>query len=374
MSYFSLYVLSLLILLQQQRAVDTKSVEEKSLIQSYQEFKSKHESCSLINNTQTHKHFQELCKDKTIPDPTKVDDDSLLFDTIPYLCYTVLHNLKTACLHTDQNFTQYPVNDDPGKFCSSFPKIEIQKNCSPWLEDQDKAETDCVLVSKVARLILNTTTCNDSCIKSERIDPLCQDLVQTLLILKDLSNKSSSSVTVTAPQPSKELDPKKVDTTKQSTQKEQKKDKNSEEKVQEKEDGKHDKSSDPSEAAKDTATVSTSISSNSTTTQAEVKEEAKSKSEEKAEVKSQEKEEKVDKEEEGEGEVKSKSGEEIELSDATDLSSGEAGSVPEQKYEGSISSDPSSAEAQSRFFTYFSLLFVVSIVAYLVFHNKQKVR
>ena len=364
MPYYSLYFLSLLILLQQQRAVDTKSVEEKSLIQSYQEFKSKHESCSLINNTKTQEHFQELCKEKTIPDPTKVDDDSLLFDPIPYLCYTVLHNLKTACLHNDQNFTQYPVNDDPGKFCSSFPKIEIQKNCSPWLEDQDKAETDCVLVSKVAGLILNTTTCNDSCIKSERIDPLCQDLVRTLLILKDLSNKSSSSVTVTAPQPSKEIDSKKVDTTKQSTQK---KDEN---KDIEKEDGTQDKSSDPSETAKDSTTVSTSTSS---TTQGEVKDEAKSKSEEKAEEKSEDKEEKVDKVKE-EGEVKSKSGEEVKLSDAQDLSSGEAGSVSEQKYEGSISSDPSSAEDQSRFFTYFSLLLVVSIVAYLVFHNKQKVR
>ena len=363
----SLHVLSFVIFLQ--HAVDTKPVKERLLSESYEEFKSNQSSCSL-NDKNTEQHFKELCADKRSPDSSKIEEEAFTFDFIPYLCYTVLHNLKTACSHTDKDFPSFQSSDDPGKFCSNMSPIEIPENCSHWLADQDRAEADCKLVRKVVGVILNNKTCHENCIKNDKIDPLCQDLVRSSLILADLASKSTSQST--PPGLSK---PKQPDQSKNQTKEPNEESKSAEVVT------KTSSIASSTMASTMITTLSSSVSSTVGSVQAKDTNKVEAPSEEKDTNNDEEKpvnNENLEEKEEAENDSEN---EEDTLSDDTDAAHDpevdspndtETDAESETSYSGRISSGPS-AEAQSNFFSYFILLSIVAILAYLVFHNKQKV-
>ena len=361
----SLHVLSFVIFLQ--HAVDTKPVKERLLSESYEEFKSNQSSCSL-NDKNTEQHFKELCADKRSPDSSKIEEEAFTFDFIPYLCYTVLHNLKTACSHTDKDFQSFQSSDDPGKFCSNMSPIEIPENCSHWLADQDRAEADCKLVRKVVGVILNNKTCHENCIKNDKIDPLCQDLVRSSLILADLASKSTSQST--PPGLSK---PKQPDQSKNQTKEPNEESKSAEVVT------KTSSIASSTMASTMITTLSSSVSSTVGSVQAKDTSKVEEPSEEKDTNNDEEKpvnNENLEEKEEAENDSEN---EEDTLSDDTDAahdpevdSPDDTDAESETSYSGRISSGPS-AEAQSNFFSYFILLSIVAILAYLVFHNKQKV-
>ena len=363
----SLHVLSFVIFLQ--HAVDTKPVKERLLSESYEEFKSNQSSCSL-NDKNTEQHFKELCADKRSPDSSKIEEEAFTFDFIPYLCYTVLHNLKTACSHTDKDFPSFQSSDDPGKFCSNMSPIEIPENCSHWLADQDRAEADCKLVRKVVGVILNNKTCHENCIKNDKIDPLCQDLVRSSLILADLASKSTSQST--PPGLSKPEQPDQSNN--------QSKEPNEESKSAEVV-TKTSSIASSTMASTMITTLSSSVSSTVGSVQAKDTNKVEEPSEEKDTNNDEDKpvnNENLEEKEEAENDSEN---EEDTLSDDTDAAHDpevdspndtETDAESETSYSGRISSGPS-AEAQSNFFSYFILLSIVAILAYLVFHNKQKV-
>ena len=360
------FLLSIVVFLQHSVAVD-----EKSLDQLYEDFKNKQSSCTLLDKN-TDDHFQELCKDKKSP-KTEIDPnnmDKFQFDFMPYLCYTVLHNLKSACSHSQQNFIEFAPKEDPRQFCANPAQIDIKENCADWLEDQDKAHSDCVMVSKVVGVILSNKTCHDYCIKEDKIDPLCQDLVRSSLILADLSNRSKPADPPTPPG----LTKGKVSTA-TTEQKQEETKKTDETKIT-------------------TTTASSSSSSftstnNSPVTSPVIKPETKAKEDasESQDTKGKGKKETIEEDvkvEEKSAVVKET---EIESIEAVDTSVSVTDPPKETKIEnkveevsdqqqqissGAISED-SNSEAQSNFFSYFILLSIVAILAYLVFHNKQKV-
>ena len=365
------FLLSLLVVLQQ----TVKGVDEKSLDQMYEDFKTKHSSCTLIDQ-KTDDHFQELCKDKTSPkaeiDPEKIE--KFQFDFLPYLCYTVLHNLRSACSHSQQNFTEFAPKEDPSQFCTNPAQINIKENCADWLEDQTKAHSDCALVSKVVGVVLSSKTCHDYCIKQDKIDPLCQDLVRSSVILADLSNRSQPTGPLTPPGLTKGTGS--TATAEQKPEETQK-----------------------TEETKET-TITTSASS-STTNNAPpvapvVKTETKQTEDEGEgkDTKGKGKEETVEeKDVKKENKVEEKSAaaeeKETEIIEASDTNSPtvsvtdppkeeieaevEKVSAQQKQISSGVISEDSNSEAQSNFFSYFILLSIVAILAYLVFHNKQKV-
>ena len=363
------FLLSLVVVLQD--TVNTQTVSEKSLDQMYKDLKNNQSSCSLLDQN-TEDHFQKLCKDRKSPE-AEIDQDNIdqfEFDFLPYLCYTVLHNLRSACSHSQQDFIKFSPQSDPSQFCKKPAQINITENCTAWLEDQDKAHSDCALLSKVVGVILSNKTCHDYCIKEDRIDPLCQDLVRSSVILAALSNRSQPTAPLTPP-----------GLTKGSVTTAHQKQEDLEKKTEKK-----DENEKNEETKEETMTSTASTISSPQIVQTETK--AKKEKEEKEIVKEEDlkKDNKVEEKSVVPAAAEEEEIESIEAKHTDSLAVPETNhpkekieaevekvSEPEeQKTSGVISGDTISV-TQSNFFSYFIMLSIVAILAYLVFHNKQKV-
>ena len=352
------FLLSLVILLH--HTVNTEAVTE-TLDKMYEDLKNNQSSCSLLDQS-TEDHFQKLCKDRKSPE-TEIDDDKIKFDFLPYLCYTVLHNLRSACNHSAQNFTEFVPQQDASQFCNLPPQIDIKENCTAWLEDQAKAHTDCALVSQVVSVVLSKKTCHDYCIKEDKIDPLCQDLIRSSVILAELSNRSPPA----APQSLAKASPAATQQKKEPETKEETK-----------------------EATKAETLTSSATSINSSVTSPVIKpQEGEAESKEKKEETSDGKNVKKDNQVEEKASEAAKEIEEIEITKAIATDSPtvpetdppkekveakvEKVSEPQEQESSGVISEETNSVAQSNFFSYFILLSITAILAYLVFHNKQKV-
>ena len=329
-------------------------------------------SCSLDIQNVDKEIFKSLCGDKTVPNVTNVNDDKFIFDFPTYLCYTVYHNMRALCnsQHNQKTFTPVTIETDPQKFCSSIPKISISNNCTSWLEDpQKRAEDDCVLVNRVVGAIMDKDeVCKEQCIKQKKLDPICTSLVETSLILAEISNKSVAPIS-TATQLQTNVSVTIVDQKNSSTAKigDQKAITTKQQEAEK-----------TKKITESTAEVTTT-SSAATVTEEETKEDtAKAAGEKVEETGDGSEDDEAEVTDEAEETLPATTDSEIEPLAPKDEEQFQKQEKQPQKQEkerefyGSISNEPD-IEAESHFLSYFLLLSIVAIVAYLVFHNKQKV-
>jgi len=169
-----------------------KTEPEETLDNLYNSIKN--ESCSLdMTLSVDDEKFVELCGDKIVPNLTNISDDQFLFGFQSYLCYSVYHNVRALCDpgHNQNSFTLQPFQTEPSKFCSSIPEINITDDCNTWLRGAgDMGTEDCNTVTKVIAAIMKDTDdlCSKECIKADKLDPICKGLVETSLILAFVSN------------------------------------------------------------------------------------------------------------------------------------------------------------------------------------------
>ena len=430
------YVIHVLLVLLYQLA-DCKPVEktDETLDNLYKIIKN--ENCSLdITSSVNDKKFIELCGDKSVPNLTNISEDQFLFDFQDYLCYSVYHNVRALCHsgHNQSSYTPQPFETKPDKFCTSIPEINITDKCNTWLEgDGDMGTDDCNLVTKVNVAIMNDTAdlCSKECIKADKLDPMCKSLVGTSLILASVKNITVNSSKENLPPSPREIIEKKPEETKSTNKSEESSvnlpsspreiiDKIPEEsKSTIKSDvasgGKTDESKEPNN---ETVTKGDQQETAAGTPEAQaLKEEKKEKMSSVMQEKEEDKEDKQEKkesgtdeeeeeeeEEEGDDEEDENIEEEKEASDeivptsvtedlvsepvtkSTETEEEPPPTVPrkdkaekEQKdelpntsFQGSIKV-PSEGEGESNFFSYFMMLSLFAIVAYLVFHNKRQV-
>lgn len=356
----------------------------------------KNETYSLdITASVDDKKFVELCGDKIVPNLTNISDDQFLFDFQSYLCYSVYHNVRVLCDsgHNQTSFTPQHFQTEPSKFCSSIPEINITDKCNTWLKGNgDMGTEDCSTVTKVIAAIMKDTDdlCSKECIKADKLDPICKSLVGTSLILASVNNNIVSSRETLPPETQEETDGKteKTESTAES-------DETSVEKIDTPKVPKNETATETKEIEMDTPKIpeneavtktkeekqeteaaaaehDTQASLENTLDKNEIKEISSTAEEKKEEEKI------VEEVEEDEGHT-----EIVPASSATDDfvtepletvtqkdKSEEA--LPSSNFQGSIKMESEIGE-ESSFFSYFMMLSVVSIVAYLVFHNKQKV-
>ena len=410
---------------------DCKPVEntEETLENLYKIIKN--ETCSLdISSSVDDNKFIELCGDKSLPKLKDISDDRFLFNFQDYLCYSVYHNVKALCDpgHKQSSFTPQPFESEPGKFCSSIPDVNITEQCNTWLEGGagDMGTEDCNLVSKViATIMKNSTLCSNECIKADKLDPMCQSLVGTSLILAEVNNVSvKNSSEDTLPPSPREIIEKRTEqseSTKKSEEAEVEKSDSETPKVpdnktvtkakEEKQEavagkpeaqalkddnqdkGKNEKITSAKEEKKEVIQEKnekiSSVAEGNEKEEEEVEEDDYEEEDEDNQDKNgdEKKSSKTEKEEE-----EDEAGDEIEP-ETTDLTSGEVTKTTEEKkeepsptapprkdkteevnkdFQGSIKAG-NDIEDESHFFSYFMMLSVVAIVAYLVFHNKRQV-
>lgn len=365
----------------------------------------KNESCSLnVTLSVDDEKFVELCGDKIVPNLTNISDDQFLFDFQSYLCYSVYHNVRALCDpgHNQNSFTLQPFQTEPSKFCSSIPEINITDDCNTWLKGAGEMGTeDCNTVTKVIAAIMKDTDdlCSKECIIADKLDPICKSLVETSLILASVNNNSVS--------PKETLPPPTQEKTNNKTEKTESTIKSDDTSVDEIDTPKVPENETVTKTTEERQEIDTpKISEDETVT--ETKEEkqeteagavthetqvlqedtedknenekmssvAEEKGEEKVtEIVEEDAEEKVE-EDEGQNEI-------VPASSASDDFTTEPlqtvtqkdktqEALPNSNFQGSIKVG-SENEEESSFFSYFMMLSVVSIVAYLVFHNKQKI-
>ena len=408
-----LYVIYTVLVLLYQLA-DCKPFEktEKTLDNLYNSIKN--ESCSLdMTLSVDDEKFVELCGDKIVPNLTNISDDQFLFDFQSYLCYSVYHNVRALCDpgHNQNSFTLQPFQTEPSKFCSSIPEINITDDCNTWLRGAgDMGTEDCNTVTKVIAAIMKDTDdlCSKECIKADKLDPICKGLVETSLILAFVSNNivspketlplATQEKTVNKTEKTEstiksdvtsvdEIDTSENETVTKTTEEKQEFDTH---KILENETVTKTKGE-----KQDIDTPEISENETWTKTKEEKKEtgaagvthdtqvlkgdaEDQNENEKMSSVAEDKGEEKKVEEDEGQTEIVPAA-----ASSATDDFTTEPlqtvtqkdkieEALPNSNFQGSIKVG-SENEEQSSFFSYFMMLSVVSIVAYLVFHNKQKV-
>ena len=372
------------------------------------------QTCSLnITSTVNVKKYKELCSEKqNAVDFKNVEEEKFLFDFETYLCYTVKHNVRALCdsQHNQNSFSPVSVETEPSKFCSAVPAVNITKSCNHWLEDPGQSnEDDCVLVSKVVEAIMVTderkgedNLCHETCIRGAKLNPVCVSLVETSLILAQVARTSK-----TAPPPAPDVPPAPAGGEVQAEAKAG----NDEKLTSAAADSGANSTSDLREIAltdkaqdkpKDnlSTTDGEDPSSKSKKEEQDVNVEVEQKPSTSTTVSSTSSTNKLvpseadteplddtgDTNGESNGETEPVEGN-LEDSDmeynGNDTPEGKDGPVApvengpmktenEPSFSGSIGSGPD-IEDESHFFSYFMLLSVVAIIAYMVFHNKQKV-
>ena len=385
------------------------------------------QTCSLnISSTVNVKKFKELCSEtQNAVDFKNVEEEKFLFDFETYLCYTVKHNVRALCdsQHNQNSFSPVSVETEPAKFCSAVPAVNITKSCNHWLEDPGQSnEDDCVLVSRVVEAIMVTgdrkgedNLCHETCIRGAKLNPVCVSLVETSLILAQVAKTSK-----TTPPPAPDVPPAPAggevqaeaeaghdgkltsvaaDSGANSTSdlgevaladnaEDSSLDKNIKKIVESKDnisttDGEYPSSKSKKEEqhvnveVKQKPSISTTMSSSSSTTKIVPSE---------ADTEPLVLDDTEDTHGENNGETEPIEGN-LEDSDmeyngndtpegkddpVAPVENGPIKTENEPSFSGSIGSGPD-IEDESHFFSYFMLLSVVAIIAYMVFHNKQKV-
>ena len=408
-----LYVIYTVLVLLYQLA-DCKPFEktEKTLDNLYNSIKN--ETCSLnMTLTVDNEKFVELCGDKIVPNLTNISDDQFLFDFQSYLCYSVYHNVRALCDpgHNQNSFTLQPFQTEPSKFCSSIPEINITDDCNTWLRGAgDMGTEDCNTVTKVIAAIMKDTDdlCSKECIKADKLDPICKGLVETSLILAFVSNNivspketlplATQEKTVNKTEKTEstiksdvtsvdEIDTSENETVTKTTEEKQEfdthkilenetvtKTKGEKQDIDTPEISENETWTKTKEEKKETGAAAVTHDTQVLKGDAEDQNE----NEKMSSVAEDKGEEKKVEEDEGQTEIVPAA-----ASSATDDFTTEPlqtvtqkdkieEALPNSNFQGSIKVG-SENEEQSSFFSYFMMLSVVSIVAYLVFHNKQKV-
>lgn len=326
-------------------------------------------------------------------------DEELRNNATPLLCYSIYHNVYAICHpETETTVDMKEHSFEAEKFCDQIPELKLPEKCTSWIPD-DETETsvpDCFLVNKVVSVVLkNPAFCKNKCLPpkvneedSPSINPFCEKLLDsslTLLKILEAQNKSSTS---------KIDDVKKNDTlpppglalpNKDNIESSKVKDEKISEEVEKKEDSGSGVINTPDKKAntdpksiEENESKKTSKGDGTDLTQpppkAPIPEEntdgkGKDNSEDKKAKDGAVSDKLVGEESNVDNNKSQKVNEEVESdNEKVDLNK----EVVETKYENNMKSGPQIDE-QSSFFGYFILLSIVAIIAYLVFHNKQKI-
>jgi len=364
--------------------VKTIPVDDTNMYRTFLSTESKLKPCSNYNVSLLESEtFKGLC---SLPSPSIEDyaqsKDKIIqamkFNIAPLLCYTIFHNVYAVC-HPDTKISAQPdlkTAKSSDKFCESIPPISLPETCTEWLEDDDHtSKADCFLVNEVVGAVLNNQDfCENKCLVPDpnvdslpSINPLCERLLETSNILVQMSPKDGPEVKPVSPSSgSIEIQPppglKKVTES-------AKVEKNKEEE-EKKKNGPESKSGDltpPQGIKEDTKDeggkeemskpVGKDIDSNGDVdAEPLVSNEEKNKPDTVIED--------VKDEEETVKEVTESKVEPV-------IPKAEK-EIVETKYENNMKPGTEMDEPSS-FFGYFILLSIVAIIAYLVFHNKQKI-
>jgi len=364
--------------------VKTIPVDDANMYRTFLSTESKLKPCSNYNVSLLESEtFKGLC---SLPSPSIEDyaqsKDKIIqamkFNIAPLLCYTIFHNVYAVC-HPDTKISAQPdlkTAKSSDKFCESIPPISLPETCTEWLEDDDHtSKADCFLVNEVVGAVLNNQDfCENKCLVPDpnvdslpSINPLCERLLETSNILVQMSPKDGPEVKPVSPSSgSIEIQPppglKKVT--------ESAKVENIKEEEEEKKNDPESKSGDltipqgikedtKDEAGKEDMSkpVGKDIDSNGDVdAEPLVSNEEKNKPDTVIED--------VKDEEETVKEVTESKVEPV-------IPKAEK-EIVETKYENNMKPGTEMDEPSS-FFGYFILLSIVAIIAYLVFHNKQKI-
>jgi len=364
--------------------VKTIPVDDKNMYKTFLSTESKLGNCPNYNvSVLKSESFKGLC---SLPSPNTEDYaqskekifQAMKFNLTPLLCYTIFHNVYAVC-HPDTKISSkldLKKSKSSDKFCESITPISLPETCTEWLEDDDhKSKSDCFLVNEVVGAVLNNQDfCKNKCLVPDpnedslpSINPLCERLLETSNILVQVSSKDVPDVKSVSPSTSsreiqpppglkkvtesakvetgikegeeeiKDLEPKSGDLTPQQEQK-----------AEAKEDETKKEMSEPEGKDKnDNGDIDAEP------------------------LVSNEEKDKPDKAIEDVKDVE-ETVKEVTKSQVMPVLPDAEKEIVETKYENNMKPGPEIDE-HSSFFGYFILLSIVAIIAYLVFHNKQKI-
>jgi len=371
--------------------VKTLPVEDKNMYETFLSGNSKLKSCSNYNVAVLKTDiFKGIC---SLPSPNIEDysqsqdkiKESMKFNLSPLLCYSIFHNVYAVC-HPD---TKISVKDEPkstkpsDQFCEDIPPISLPETCTHWLEDpKHTSKDDCFLVNEVIAAVLNNKGfCENKCLVPDpskdvapSVNPLCEQLLATSKILAQMSpkgpddaqgkNSSSSDIDLSIPPGlTKQKEATESDIVKETFDKEK------EEGLQPKSGDSsplsfnEDKEAEESDVKEVKEDISKPIAAKEVAPKGEIDSEPLVSVEEKTKVDDANDKEDVDVE---------KPNKDVTESKAEPAMPNDEKEIVETKYENNMKPGPEMDE-QSSFFGYFILLSIVAIIAYLVFHNKQKI-
>jgi len=364
--------------------VKTIPVDDKNMYKTFLSTESKLGNCPNYNvSVLKSESFKGLC---SLPSPNTEDYaqskekifQAMKFNLTPLLCYTIFHNVYAVC-HPDTKISSkldLKKSKSSDKFCESITPISLPETCTEWLEDDDhKSKSDCFLVNEVVGAVLNNQDfCKNKCLVPDpnedslpSINPLCERLLETSNILVQVSSKDVPDVKSVSPSTSsreiqpppglkkvtesakvetgikegeeeiKDLEPKSGDLTPQQEQKAEAKEDETEKELSEPE-GKEKNDNGDIDAEP---------------------------------LVSNEEKDKPDKAIEDVKDVE-ETVKEVTKSQVMPVLPDAEKEIVETKYENNMKPGPEIDE-HSSFFGYFILLSIVAIIAYLVFHNKQKI-
>jgi len=374
--------------------VKTLPVEDKNMYETFLSGNSKLKSCSNFNVAVLKTDiFKGIC---SLPSPNIEDfsqsqdkiKESMKFNLSPLLCYSIFHNVYAVC-HPDTKISvkAEPKSTKPSdQFCENIPTISLPETCTHWLEDPNHtSKDDCFLVNEVVAAVLNNKGfCENKCLVPDpgkdvapSVNPLCEQLLATSKILAQMSPKGpDSDVKPGINSSSSDIDlsiPPGLTKQKEATESIVVKENVNEGAKQE---GLQPKSGESS---------SLSFNEDKEIEDSDVKENIKDKSKPVAEKEvapkgeidskplvSVEEETKADDANDKEDVAVEKPSKDVTESKIEPAMPNNEKEIVETKYENNMKTGPEIDE-QSSFFGYFILLSIVAIIAYLVFHNKQKI-
>jgi len=372
--------------------VNTLPVEDKNMYETFLSLNSKLKSCSNYNVSMLESDiFKGLC---SLPSPNIQDysqsQDKIIqamkFNLAPLLCYTIFHNVYAVC-HPD---TKISVKSDPhpsqtsDKFCEAISPISLPETCTHWIDDPDStSKDDCFLVNEVVGAVLNNKDfCENKCLVPDlnkdvapSVNPLCERLLDSSKVLAQMSPKGSDADTKQENNSaSSHVDlsvPPGLMKPKEATEKAV---------VQENVDEEKNKM-DVQTKSGDSAPLTANQEKEEVAIENEDKEDvSKPKAEKEIDpkgidakplVSEEEKSDDASVVEEKDDAAEKPSNDFTESKVEPALPSAEK-EIVETKYTNNMKPGPEIDE-QSSFFGYFILLSIVAIIAYLVFHNKQKI-
>jgi len=372
----------------------TIPVNEQNMYETFLSAKDNLKSCKNYNVSalQTDS-FKGLCSLPT-PDLSQEKEkiiQALKFNITPLLCYSIFHNVNAVChphaVKSSAKSSSLPAKPTSDQFCESITPLTLPETCTHWLEaPEETSKADCFLVNEVVDAVLKKEDfCKNKCLVPDpndtkappTVNPLCEKLLDTSKILAEMppqesqgDSLSSSSLGVSTPPVMKKTPSAKVDAVPKTKVEEVPETKNKE--VPGTEEKK--KESEPKSGDIDPAEEETEVTEEDEKSKEISKDEEKDKGgdidaeklvgvEEKDKDKDNDDDDAVVENDPVEDDTESKV--EPVLPDTQN-------NIVETKYENNMKSGPEMGE-QSSFFGYFILLSIVAIIAYLVFHNKQKI-